>query len=131
MDNVEIDGLTGAALDVAVTERVLNLRIWAYDEEPDGYPYVSRMPHGDGLIYWTEGEPCGAPWSPSTDIASAWLVAEHLRGAGWVMALTVNRFMTEPWDCRMSLAERHRVIAHGTAPLAICRAALKARENTP
>jgi hypothetical protein len=74
-----------------------------------------------------------ASFNPSTGIFDAWEVVEHLRAQDWEMTLTVNHYLSAPWDCRLFLmlptnpdAPMARTIAHGaTAPLAICRAALK------
>lgn len=77
----------------------------------------------------------------STSIADAMALIEHLRSKGWVMTLSVNEYVTEPWDCRFFLDSQHRdvysamrgldrrVIAHGNTPaMAICAAFLKVME---
>lgn len=83
-------------------------------------------PAPDGEV-WFDPDGFAVPRHYSTKIEDAWRVVEKLRAGGWVMTLSVNDFITEPWDCRFFLGERRREIAHGaTAPIAICRAALKA-----
>ena len=106
------------ALDIAIAEKVM------------GWEVRTGVTVYDGLdMPWTVyEEPNGHVHNPipfSTDIAAAWRIVEYLRSQGWVMTLSVNEYVTEPWDCRFFLKEEKRVIGHGaTAEIAICRAAL-------
>lgn len=76
---------------------------------------------------------CSAP-SFSTDIAAAWLVVGKLRESGRVLTLSVDEcgFPGGEWRCFMQWDvesgdnEGHCWADGQTAPLAICRAALKA-----
>ena len=64
-------------------------------------------------------------WVPSSDIANAWEVVAHLRNSHWIDI----QDMRAHYDVtiRRSVDERNPSCAVGdTAPLAICRAALKA-----
>jgi hypothetical protein len=69
---------------------------------------------------------------PSDDIAVAWLVVEWMAERGWIVDVQ-NRQLTR-WACHVSFPlpdARHVFETEDTAPLAICRAALKATEPTP
>lgn len=113
----------GRALDALVAERVMGWHArdawydaddnWMADLE-DNFPIDAEA------------------FSPSTSIEAAWQVVEKMRGRGWTMTLNQEAEMQfEPWDCRFFGPNDRRAIAHGnTAPLAICRAALKAMEAT-
>ena len=67
----------------------------------------------------------------STDIAAAWEVVEKLRNDGRFLQLDSLGFDGEQWRCFFALTEIEEekfpwVGEADTAPLAICRAALKA-----
>lgn len=108
----------GRDLDALVAERVMG---W----------HVQYTRIGD---YWMGATRHDPTWSvkeftPSTDIAAAWLVVERMREQEWAMNLDVAEGdKLKPYDCRLFNRDgRRRVLAYGeTFPLAICRAALKA-----
>jgi len=105
-------------LDTDIAEKIMG---WGHVLDPlrkrTGQPLPLEQTH-----YWLSGIP-----EYSTDIRAAWLVVEHLRSQAWLMTLSVNDDVDEPWDCRFFLKYQRRVMAHGaTAEIAICRAALKA-----
>ena len=124
----------GRELDALVAEKVmgwhrvhdgLNER-WA---DVNGYgAYVNR---GDGT------PPPGMFWSPSTDIAAAWQVVEHMR-LRWDHGNSTTDFWTikdcgpSGWRVEIEFCPDHDapIVIYAetppTAPLAICLAALKA-----
>ena len=67
----------------------------------------------------------GGPKPYSTDIAAAWEVTEKMRAANWHIELSTCAEMKGPWYCHFQEATLAYAYA-STAPLAICRAALKA-----
>jgi hypothetical protein len=82
-------------------------------------------------------------WSPSTDIAAAWLVVERFRSDRWVVTLTAYHDGCSHWVAGKSHCEirdyaerrdgskwRHEYTAD-TMPMAICRAALAAVGGAP
>ena len=92
---------------------------------------VCRMARFDGAAevgsrsFWEDSE----PWQPSTNIAHAWEVVEKLIERGY--QVIVSSQSEREWGCdvvrwdRRALASQENEL---TAPLAICRAALKARK---
>lgn len=121
----------GPEMDRLLAERVMSARV---RRNSDGL-YDLIIPGQPRSVDWVERDGAweGVPHY-SRDIAAAWQVVEHLRAQGWEMTLSVNHYVTNPWDCRLFLtdggkldAPRKRVIAHGPdAAAAISRAALKA-----
>jgi|GEM_PF-3226361 len=123
------------ALDAEIAEKVMGYLMYHHEDDFVTNRYwmlmqSNGMPVNDSKAYRAaEWESEEAAWEDcpffSSDIAAAWLVVQMLRSDGWVMTLSVNAYITEPWDCRFFLEEEKRVIAHGaTAEIAICRAAL-------
>jgi len=69
----------------------------------------------------------------STDIAAAWEVVEKLSNGkedGRMMVWHFNRQMSGAWVIPMSWADLKGYIIADTAPLAICRAAIKATKES-
>lgn len=123
----DIDTLTGRALDRAVGERLMGLRV-----EPVGVFY--RLLHRTGGYFRTEYYNESGAWSDcshySTDIAAAWSVVEELRRRGHVMELLSYTY-NDPAAWGVQFGREHRPWADGsaeesTAAEAICKAALRA-----
>lgn len=98
----------GREMDTLVAQEVMGWHCWNTEQGPcyktaDGQ-YV-RGAH---------------TWSPSTSIADAWEVVEFLIGIRKLLSIHPHMF---EWSCEW--AGGHHAYAK-TAPLAICRAALKA-----
>lgn len=83
---------------------------------------------GSAGLYWEDGDrlPRKDTFKPSTDIADAWRVVESMKEDGW-------RIQFSGWDSHGDVScEFFKLGCVGyyiegpTAPLAICRAALKA-----
>lgn len=87
-----------------------------------------KHPHDDFL---NSGWGGGYVFSPSTDISDAWLVVEKMREKGFWFDL--NNGEGDSWDANFEektlIAELHSVRGEKSAPLAICKAALKAIEK--
>ena len=136
----------GRELDALVAEKVMG---WKRRRIVECYPGMVGVPLDDPRLddyWWTsdnrptneiardegggavgECNECGKVYgagSPSTDIAAAWTVVEKLRGCDqWPEIGATGR----SWYCEFE--GEPGVIVEGfgdTAPLAICRAALKA-----
>lgn len=58
----------------------------------------------------------GTLWNPTTDMNDAMLMWDKLHSDGWELSLSCDQKVTYPWDCRMFLLERKRVIAHEKTP---------------
>jgi hypothetical protein len=125
----DIDTLeAGPELDRLVTERVMG--------------WVMRPNNGlggNGEMWWfnpTTGFPCGPceDWSPSQEIGDAWCVVEKARLAvipsedGWYASAIID---IEHDSIRPALTLFGTQALADTAPLAICRAALKAAAVPP
>ena len=119
----EIDAMeAGPEMDALVGERIFD---WQYQNTGNGW---WKVPGPKGI------ESRSTIPKYSRNIAAAWQVVEHLRRQGWEMTLSVNHYVTEPWDCRLFQTEggkldapSKRIIAHGPdAPTAISRCAYKA-----
>jgi hypothetical protein len=72
----------------------------------------------------------------STSIEAAWQVVERLVDDGWAVdvrhSTAWSHFPEYRWDCSLAVgAEMPRRELGPTAPLAICLAALKAKEPRP
>lgn len=123
--NTDID------IDALVAERVMG---WTRSTRPGDYPW--KLPNGKQSIITPDY---------STDIAAAWQVVEKLAERG--IALNIGPYWGHPpkhegWHVELDIAldtlpdldtipigDRYTVAP--TAPLAICRAALKALTHTP
>ena len=108
----------GRELDAEIAEKIMD---WGHVLDPlgtlTGQPLPKELPE-----HWTSGIP-----HYSTDISAAWQVIERMREQGWWYTLTDERFNGHFAEFRRAdehgIHHFHRVIA-GTAPLAICKAAL-------
>ena len=110
-------------LDDLVATRVMN---WVKRTiEPDD-------PHSP-WEWWTardglnEGmDVADSDWSPSTDIAAAWLVFEKIKLVP--LEIEVSAFNTQEYYCSVQDPERTKFWDswESTAPLAICKTALRA-----
>lgn len=131
MTHEEIDALpAGRELDALVAERVMGWQLvpavngiespWWWDANGP----VHSMDKSD----WRGG------WYPSTNIAAAWEVVERMGADGWDAELDQFHNFMHIWDaCFRKLDNRDqgqwlelRTGRADAAPLAICRAALKA-----
>ena len=103
----------GPELDCLVAERVMG---WQYDLLRDAWVKA------DG------GHAYAEVWKPSTDIAAAWEVLEHLRERGWRLVLNPPGYLSdEDWVIEILPKEflgKVQLVYAPTAPTAICRAAL-------
>ena len=129
----------GRELDALIAEKVMG---WKYHDwktstafEYTKYCFIcgcTKRLHAPVAI----DDFCGTKETPphySTQIADAWLVVEKLLEMGAWFSLSKNHH-NFTWDCRGIINERKddevRFIDHAdTAPLAICLAALKTKEN--
>jgi len=125
----------GTEMDIAVARDVMRWHQWDGEEGDYDGPYPVFCDWGDGglTVYVDEGDEDGSKrFAPSTDIAAAWEVVEKLKfdGTGLFFALEYDN--NEIWDA----AFYYPSLGDGgmpkwknapTAPLAICRAALKAK----
>lgn len=101
----------GTELDALVAERVMGWHLYSGEARaPNGIPWIDNDGVGVGRSH-----PAG--WSPSTDIAAAWEVVEQM---GHEMKLEYIGSAKVTFRVTSS----RQVSATGTAPLAICRAAL-------
>lgn len=119
--------LTGRELDAAVAERVMGWDVMPWDEyvRRRQRPVVDAVVGEQGVFRGANGN-FRDKFSPSTDIAAAWLVVEKLKltvgyagNAGWYAGPGEDG----DWDCWSCLA------VAPTAPEAIARAALAAVES--
>jgi hypothetical protein len=105
--------VAGRELDALVAERVMG---WV-QEEPQPHPVNSFA------IYF------GGPPPYSTDIAAAWQVVERMREQEYSIALDSDTWLKHPYAVHFIGGNSGCVSCTAdTAPLAICRAALKAVE---
>ena len=136
----------GRELDALIAEKVMG---WHRKTENEIYPYwydeiglVTKL--AEDIPSWSDGF-ANYAWSPSTNISSAWEVVEKFRKGNFFLRITpteegyrVTACSDEglplafdkktgdyDWDSKYSEAYADAP----TAPLAICRAALKAVEE--
>lgn len=107
-------------LDALVAEKVMGLRCERLMTNP---------PKPSGLMRSPGGELVGLPYF-STDISVAWKVVEEMRGRGYWVSVQMQPKSGDV-DCVMWLPSADDTQDFSddeapTAPLAICRAALKA-----
>lgn len=126
---MEIDNLeAGRELDALVAEKVMG---WTL-----GKPHLLHgyLMHGSVEIECWEGSlkdnvtQTKDSWHPSTDIRWAWEVVEKLKRYGFELGYQFDESGELEWDASFDMerhSEAHCVYAP-TAPLAICKAALKA-----
>ena len=127
MENVDMME-AGRGLDALVAEKVMGAQV--SDNDPlrgKGQPYC----------YWPDGRQ-GPPPRYSTDIAAAFEIVEKLRESDHWCCLDLHSNYSYAWEFILRVDEDHdpeaphggrKVSARGiaeTAPLAICKAALKA-----
>lgn len=114
MKDLDIDKMpAGREMDALIAEKVMDAEV--YREFHTARFKQGQLPNGHELI--------GIGGIPrySTDIAAAWEVVKRLKNYNFYIRL----FYDGRYGC--SFTEPPRIIAWGnTAPLAICRAALKA-----
>jgi len=110
--------VTDRELDSLIAERVMGWKVFAGD------PGYGRPPGNHPLSLVLDVLP-----NYSTSIVEAWQVVEKMRGD---YELDLSDHVTY-WTARFTKARSTspHVIEAETAPLAICRAALKALEITP
>jgi hypothetical protein len=123
----QIDAMpAGREMDALVAERVMG---WVRHPDSMYRHWCERQPDGT-LRFLDQCEPLHTvrPWHPSTDIAAAWEVVEKLRGESFPWEFSLGWRHIEPFVSFGRTANQKDEIgfSHGeTAPLAICRAALK------
>lgn len=88
-----------------------------------------RFNQWGGAYRYQKGSSQGIAWNPSTDISDAWEVVEHFRAEPHERCVILNASERGKWHCVIGASEDdeadHYVSSASTAPLAICRAALK------
>lgn len=120
MTNEEIDKLeAGRELDALIAEKVMG---WTpHCQNPAHYVEVANSTSEMSVI-----QEVVAYWRPSTDIAAAWQVVEKLRAAGWFYSLSDAVEIPEYIVMFYQPDSPDAQAMDESAPLAICRAALKA-----
>jgi len=123
----------GQRVDALIAELVMG---WEKRDEPDAewFLFDNHEKLGDKTIFWEQRHylrcACASGWftfRPSTDIAAAWVVVEKLHKLGSSIQLHgVIGAVTETYCCEFVPKHRYNYSCGDTAPLAICRAALKA-----
>ena len=137
---MQIDDMpAGRELDALVAEKVMGWRITAWnDGEPWGnrevfppFEPINGIPADCDCISHSEA---GEPPHYSTDIAAAWEVFQKVTDLGYIPAIAQ---CTSGWACdfwteeaadetgRVDYIHKFREYGQVSAPLAICRAALK------
>ena len=115
----------GRELDALIVQRIIGAKVvWQ-----DGEPCWAHI-HRDPRIYPPSSRVPVPPFS--TEMAAAWSIIEHLTGKGWWVRIEhvepVHRLADERWTVNLGEYEGDGP----TAPLAICRAALRAMDaNQP
>src|SRR4051812_17548037 len=106
----------GRKLDALIAAKVMGWDV----RGPDDGPWVALAENGRHATHET--------FRPSTDIAAAWEVVEHFANYKWLAQSASGRWGTGPmmWECAFASPASFQVVAE-TAPLAICRAALRAK----
>ena len=129
---IDIDTMpAGREMDALVAE-FMGWMIYPFDEHRgnhewldnlSNYPYLTDQ-HGYYLL-WRKPKEDGERWSPSTFIAAAWEVVEKLFRTGWNVSVDTDLlgFCATVWN----EDDGQYFNCANTAPLAICRAAWKAR----
>lgn len=133
----------GPGLDALIVERVLRMPVywsgvgsnaWAgpFLQRTHDYPYAASGDGGSRIVLYLANDKADY-WSPSTDIAAAWQVVEHI----WAtrnIPINLGRSFdlkgeSNAWSCRFGGLDDNVFALADTMPLAICRAALKAIPN--
>ena len=110
----------GRELDVLVAEKVMG---WI--ERNDGIGWLKDVGGG-------EFEIASYYFVPSIDIARAFEVVERMRGLGYDMTIETDNRREKQWWCAFYEVNAEEILWFAdaeTAPLAICKAALKALEG--
>jgi len=139
-----IDSLeAGREMDALVATEVMGLPPWKEFvlEDIPGEPCGGFGDYCNADLHWKHNDQIKErgindlkrPWDYSTSISAAWQVVEKLHSLGWVVDVTVDNGTgryCKVWkmgnDGRDVGSEERDAL---TAPLAICRAALKAVNN--
>jgi len=89
---------------------------WSF-ESINGVEYRGKKYQSITTIYW----------NPSRDIAVTWKVVEYMMKNSWMIRLMTDNFTGDPhkWVATILMSEKEYISSAETAPLAICRAALK------
>jgi hypothetical protein len=114
-------------LDALVAEKVMGRTLKFHSRE--GFDQIARNGNWSGT--YEEFLDNQDYWSPSTDIAAAWEVVDHLtrdRGEGPILEFGLTRDFEHSWEAEFSIRSGglNALAYSDTAPLAICLAALKA-----
>lgn len=150
MKTIDIDNMVaGRAMDALVAEHVIKLdhvgkyyRIlekildkydhytWYHDWmegttnlKKSKRKIIDSNPNSTELMYWGDGEPLYVQFY-SLDIISAWRAVDKMRGQGWAFQLVDTGVVD--YTCRLRRGEAQFFGVSSDAPLAICKAALKA-----
>jgi hypothetical protein len=124
----------GRALDALVAEKVMG---WTALHRRDGgsAEYLGTVPDNSFVGASTAKRIPGKTYCVpeySTDIAAAWLVVERMRADGWwpEVKYLVDWDNAAKWYAACHRPPHQWSATAATAPLAICRAALAALENS-
>ena len=105
-------------MDAKVAEKVMRLPVKFHTNNPNGERfYYLDMPDKHGM--------CPDVPHYSTDIAAAWLVVEKMLETSRI-DITHEGML---WVCEVIDTEKLAIASANTAPMAICKAALKAVEE--
>lgn len=115
----------GRELDALIAAKVMGKRV-VPDSLNGGAPleFFGEYPEGIYLV----------PKLYSSEIRQAWKVIERLIADGWFPQVQFNNWGAESWYVTLTRDTSDKRFGHGsgvaaTAPLAICRAALRALET--
>lgn len=115
----------GPELDTLVAEKVMGWKS-CHDhmgnEQWDTGLHIRNIPENPTMKVFRYGP---SPWSPSTDIASAWEVVEKLKQEHGYSVSVNCAGVVAPWGCEIN----NKFVWESTVPLAICCAALAAVEQ--
>ena len=127
---MNIDELeAGRELDALVAERVLELPVWRSADDKPGEDYDWLDPIEYPCILVSDYTTRDVPYY-SRLIGNAWEVVKKLITASHSFEFYLAQ-QTDGWDVSFQHPGNRGGQAHGnTAPLAICRAALKAVEDS-
>jgi hypothetical protein len=116
----------GRELDAKVIFEVLGWELIDRVDTNTRFPFVAREGK-DKLVLWMEDDAIGRYFSPSTNIADAWLVVNKLIMDGWEPHIEYEVNRTGVWEvCFGHMAyDAHYHISKDVCE-AICLAALKA-----
>jgi len=119
----------GRELDRLIAETVMGWRLKHWRDETDGGTYWVSA-DGEFAGKYSVGSDPKWRWSPSTDIAAAWQVVDKMNLLHDASCLGYDESNSEWIIFEVCCPYDGEVIAVGETPeLAICRAALEARER--